>query len=179
MPVSISEPEKLSGARPAPEQCHLLVFRPDNKKMVPIAKLLETLGRWVSGTSRASTDDDVHALLCAGDLECALADLGLGCSTVATVVDLIARSLVTRAPPAALDLQLANLKQEAEPWPQTISVNRPEGFCYYGLHPLAYAEKAAELVQNLQAPIAIVGIRSIGTSLSAIASAACGNKRVG
>lgn len=57
--------------------------------------------------------------------------------------------------------------------PATVSVSVPEGFAYYALHPLDYAEAAARLPLVLRSePAVVVGIRSIGTTLSAVARAA-------
>ena len=65
-----------------------------------------------------------------------------------------------RAPP---DLgPLPNLRQ-------IVTVRRPEGFAFYGLYPEAYGEAAASLAgRSLQ----VIGIRSIGTGLSAMVAAA-------
>src|SRR5205085_4840116 len=47
----------------------------------------------------------------------------------------------------------------------------PEGFCFYALHPLDYADLALQIPLS-DKPIAVIGIRSIGTTLSAVVAAA-------
>jgi len=54
--------------------------------------------------------------------------------------------------------------------PERITVSAPEGLCYYALHPLDYADLLNE--DPIDAPfVAVVGIRSIGTTLSAVVKA--------
>jgi hypothetical protein len=55
--------------------------------------------------------------------------------------------------------------------PDHVAISSPEGFAHYGLHPLAYADIVKQL--PLRGPsVAVIGIRSIGTTLSAITAAA-------
>lgn len=51
-----------------------------------------------------------------------------------------------------------------------LTTSTPEGFAYYALHPMHYAD-AAERLGRLQDAV-VVGIRSIGTTLSAVMAAA-------
>lgn len=56
---------------------------------------------------------------------------------------------------------------------EPICVSVPEGYAYYALDPLTYADAAREFWrQRRPADVACVGIRSIGTSLSAFVGAA-------
>ncbi len=55
--------------------------------------------------------------------------------------------------------------------PEQLRVSPPEGFAYYGLHPIDFAT-LADSVGEESGPAAIIGIRSIGTTLSAIVLAA-------
>src|SRR4029077_5287099 len=50
------------------------------------------------------------------------------------------------------------------------SISPPEGFTYYALHPLDFARVIAQLPPEPR-PCAVIGIRSIGTTLSAVAVA--------
>lgn len=50
------------------------------------------------------------------------------------------------------------------------SVSVPEGFAYYALHPLDYADLVARLELNVSSAL-VVGVRSIGTTISAVATA--------
>ena len=58
---------------------------------------------------------------------------------------------------------------------EQLSISTPEGFAYYALHPLAYAD----VIQQISAcdRLLVVGIRSIGTTLSAVAAACCTGAR--
>jgi hypothetical protein len=55
-------------------------------------------------------------------------------------------------------------------WPHPIELRVPEGFAFYAVYPEAYVEAARRL--KLAAPPRVIGIRSIGTSLAAVAAAA-------
>jgi len=54
--------------------------------------------------------------------------------------------------------------------PRQVELKVPEGFAFYSLYPEAVAEAALRL--KLEAPPRVIGIRSIGTSLAAVAAAA-------
>lgn len=57
--------------------------------------------------------------------------------------------------------------------PETISLSVPEGYAYYALYPEMYRMAAREFARRERpARVAVVGIRSIGTSLSAVVAAA-------
>lgn len=59
------------------------------------------------------------------------------------------------------------------PLPAEVELRTPEGYAYYALYPEAYVEAARALAAPARAHGAIcIGIRSIGTSLSAAAAAA-------
>lgn len=65
--------------------------------------------------------------------------------------------------------------------PREYRVKTPEGYAHYALDPGAYAEAAAACVRDLGAARAggavVLGIRSIGTSLSAVVAAGVGSTR--
>jgi hypothetical protein len=54
--------------------------------------------------------------------------------------------------------------------PEELTVTTPEGFAYYALHPMRYADALKEI--GTIADAVVIGIRSIGTTLSAVAGAA-------
>ena len=56
--------------------------------------------------------------------------------------------------------------------PANVDVRTVEGYAFYAVYPEAYAEAARALV--LSGPPRVIGIRSIGTSLAAVAAAALG-----
>lgn len=58
------------------------------------------------------------------------------------------------------------------PLPQQISLNAPEGFVFYGLYPEVYMEAAQVFFQEKKPEnVMVLGLRSIGTSLSALVGA--------
>ncbi|MBP0444190.1 hypothetical protein J8J14_05310 [Roseomonas sp. SSH11] len=59
---------------------------------------------------------------------------------------------------------------EALPLPARVETKRAEGFAFYALYPEAYGLAASALPRNL--PVRVMGLRSIGTSLSAMVAAA-------
>jgi hypothetical protein len=65
--------------------------------------------------------------------------------------------------------------------PARIRIKAPEGYLHYALDPAAYAESARRYAREAGAERAtravVLGIRSIGTSLSAVAAAALGTHR--
>lgn len=63
-----------------------------------------------------------------------------------------------------------NLKTEKIP--QTINNSVPEGFVYYGLYPETYLEAAENFYKEIKPEnVTVIGLRSIGTQLSAIVAA--------
>ncbi|HEX4355281.1 MAG TPA: hypothetical protein VHZ95_20260 [Polyangiales bacterium] len=119
-------------------------------------------------------DHDTHgdcaleALLRAGELECALADAAHpSASEVAHLTDaLAARVIGARHLAEVRAASLAGLDL-----PDRLRVKTPEGFAYYALDPLSYA-RAIEQLGLIHARVAVIGVRSIGTSLGAIVSEA-------
>ena len=55
--------------------------------------------------------------------------------------------------------------------PEHLDISPPEGFCYYALHPSDFGRLALR-VGTRGRPAAVIGVRSIGTTLSAVVSAA-------
>ena len=120
--------------------------------------------------AKSSADRLLAALLRAGELECALADAGAespDCAMLAT--ERLAEALVE--PDSEIEFSLLAQSLEELTVPENVEVSPPEGFAYYALHPLSYAATLGPLV-NAGETIAVVGIRSIGATLSAVAVAA-------
>ncbi len=112
----------------------------------------------------------IDALLRAGELECALADLhSPETPRLAQLTDRLAQLLVGVACRAPAAEELLALLPPAVP--ETLQLSPPEGFAFYALHPLDFADLAAGL-QLGSGFGAVIGIRSIGTTLSAIVTAA-------
>jgi hypothetical protein len=143
----------------------MLVFR-DGRETVSGPGRLQELTGILHRLSSPDPPDPVlllDALLRAGELECALADAGCEGShaRLASVTDALATALVQA--PAGLRCGpevLAGVEV-----PSTIELAVPEGFAFYSLHPLDYADLAAVVARG---STAVVGIRSIGTTLSAV-----------
>ena len=155
---------------------NLLVFR-DGRQGFEARELLNVFTRQIENAcsvldsnSQKARDELIDALLRAGELECALEDHGLAFegNIVANVSDELARALIvgrTPAIPKSVLQSLAAIKVSGR-----LSVSRPEGFCYYALHPLDYVDALKE-GQIRPSAVAVVGIRSIGTTLSAVVRA--------
>lgn len=111
------------------------------------------------------------ALVACGMLEAALADADRASSTVreaaVLATDAVAEHLAGVARGGRVDEAAAALLSATTP--ETIVVSTPEGFAYYALDPLAYARATEKIVGD---QILVVGIRSIGTTLSAVTRAA-------
>lgn len=117
----------------------------------------------------------LKALLRAGELECVAVDAGSSPYFFQTLTDFLADALLTDhfTNDLRANEKLNELKAllEAVSLPNTLSVSTPEGFAYYNLHPLAFAD-VLQKVAPFPQRIAVIGIRSIGTTLSSICSAA-------
>jgi hypothetical protein len=112
----------------------------------------------------------IDLLLRSGELECALTDVGSAAAhRLARLTDLLALLLVGAACAAPDPAEmLALLPHET---PEILYLSPPEGFAFYALHPLDFADIAA-CVPLRGAYVAVVGIRSIGVTLSAVVRAA-------
>jgi hypothetical protein len=132
-----------------------------------------------------TTDPAAHrervlcALLCAGELKCALADVAdvadvdhPDTEQVSRCTDVLAQALVA-VPPAPDSMTVARVLQALARMalPAQVMLSRPEGFAYYALHPLDFV-RATEALSLGPRPVFVVGLRSIGTTLSAVVAAA-------
>ena len=109
----------------------------------------------------------LDALLRAGDLECALADAAHVTAPIAARItdELAARLLGECRPRGELGALADRLARHS--LPDRLRIKTPEGYAYYGLHPLRYAELASARAAGA-GPVGVIGIRSIGTSLGAV-----------
>jgi hypothetical protein len=151
----------------------MLVFRP-GRRAYPGNALLRALLPRLRELELSPADSSpglrLEALLRCGELECGLADLDSPEATrVAAATDILAEMLLGGPPAVPLSQLIGRLTRIGPP--EQITVSAPEGFAYYALHPQRYAELAGAL--PLASPsAAVVGIRSIGTTLSAVVAAA-------
>ncbi len=150
----------------------MLVFR-DGARRVALRPLLEQLVSCCRGVSAAGAEARLEALLRAGELECALADEGSAAAEeVGGVTDALADAVAAGSPESDGVSGEALRALEAvlgEDLPETGRVSVPEGFAYYALHPMDYAEAISRLPRNDR--VVVIGIRSIGTTLSAVVRA--------
>jgi hypothetical protein len=150
--------------------CNMWVFR-EGRITVGGVSALDGLGSALRNVSSPNSSDAlINALLRAGELECALADvLSLDQFRSAEITDALAAALVG-LPGCELALQDARALLGSVSPPISLCISTPEGFAYYAVHPLDFAA-LADQVALPEGRAAVVGIRSIGTTLSAVATA--------
>ena len=111
----------------------------------------------------------LDALLRAGELECALSDCRPKSEHFHTVTDTLAAALVTSSPVSNRNQLLETLG--AIEVPERLALAVQEGFAYYALHPLAFSG-VLDRISPLPDRALVIGIRSIGATLSAVTTAA-------
>lgn len=111
----------------------------------------------------------LDALVVSGEAECALSDCGwASAAKAAEITDILSAAFVG----SEFDeerLQALSHALASDP-PKAVRISHPEGFAYYALHPGDFADAMADA--GCLDPVAVVGIRSVGTPLSAVAWAA-------
>jgi hypothetical protein len=166
----------------------MLVFR-ELRRTVDSARLIRTLLADLAAIRSATSPETLQqalesALLSAGDLECGIHDSQSSSEPPRNpdlhlsrrLTEVLARAIVgtNSAERRALSDEAEDVCRQLR-CPLTFSLSPPEGFCFYALHPLAYAELAQGL--SLKAgSAAVIGIRTIGTTLSAVVAAALQSK---
>jgi len=148
----------------------LFVFRKARESLASEALKQQLLAALGPALAENHQDGLLNCLIRAGELECALADVSspdLGMAAKA-VDALAAATLQPEFGHPARDVRTSfeNLRL-----PPAISVSHAEGFSYYGLHPLDFWDLAQQLKINSPS-VAVIGIRSIGTTLSSIVTRA-------
>jgi hypothetical protein len=115
----------------------------------------------------------IDALIRAGEIETGLADAeSFAADAMARVVDqLAAMACSASSSPRARSTVLAALAQLVD-YPSEIRCAHPEGFSYYGLHPLDFADLVVRVHSHLKRRVAVIGIRSVGSTLGAVVVAA-------
>jgi hypothetical protein len=147
-------------ARPADQD--LWIFR-DGKKTVSAQDLVSDLRARL--TNSIPSTSFIDALIEAGELEAALEDAGCQSATSASRVTTAIASVVCGSSRDALASAADTL--ESLEVPARVSVSPPEGFTYYALHPTDFVGVLDKVARDPK-PCAVVGIRSIGTTLSAV-----------
>ena len=141
----------------------MLVYR-DTRSSVPSVELLSELGEWLD-----SEPVSIAAVIISGTLECALADENHPAAEVAReLTDVVAEAWLTneRTPRERARSLLPTLSA-----PDTLAVSKPEGFAFYALDPEGFRALAREYARESRGPCAVIGVRSIGTTLSAMVRA--------
>ncbi len=140
------------------------------------AELVKNLANFVRrvNETHGSQNELLDALLRAGELECAAADVGSPfCALLEGITDVLAAALISSDRHVSVNVgPLARVLRDLErvQLPASLFVSPPEGFAYYALHPLSYADAIAEL-KLPSGNAAVIGIRSIGTTLGAVVQA--------
>jgi hypothetical protein len=110
----------------------------------------------------------IDALIRAGEIETGLADAGSPeAAHGASVVDQLASAVCGEA---ALDLSILQLLDRLH-GPPLIRCAHPEGFSFYGLNPLDFADLAGRMHAKLGPRVVVIGIRSVGSTLGAVVAA--------
>jgi hypothetical protein len=140
-------------------------------------RLTKALAVLRSDTAR---DAELRALIAAGEFECALRDCADedarwsdSAKAAERVTDIVAAMMV-REHRADLEVAMDTLSRIAVP--ETLSISVFEGFAYYALHPKKFLD-VLQATTFEHHPV-VVGIRSIGTPLSAVVAAALEAERI-
>ncbi len=153
--------------------CTMWVFREGRSTVSGKSLLvgLRSASAAIPENPRRADDVVVDTLLRAGELECALADaMSPHAPQAVEITDAAAAALVQgRAWREALRTVPALLDEIRTP--EFLEISPPEGFAYYAVHPLDFAACIDEALLS-DGPAAVLGIRSIGTTLSAVVAAA-------
>lgn len=148
----------------------MLAYR-DAIRSVDGASLRRELQRRLEAAGLASAREAARLalLLLAAELETALEDLeAAGRHGARAFTDACAQAWVRAG---ELDHERWRRELAALVLPERLALKRPEGYAYYALDPAAYA-RAAAAVAPASPALRVIGVRSIGTSASAIVAAA-------
>ena len=149
------------------------VYR-DTRREISGARLLSELRASVGDLASSSNgsppgDRICEALVRAGELESILTDRGLdGAIEMARITDILAAASI--APGDPLDGELGRIALAVDV-PARVSCSPPEGFAHYAVHPLDFSALVHRM-NLVAAPAVVIGIRTIGTTLSAVVAAA-------
>ena len=115
-------------------------------------------------------DRTLDALLAAGELECALADnFDPAASSAEKLTDLLATIFLCPHFDSSLECFATFAEIQRMTRIADAKVSPPEGFAYYALHPSQFGDPFPE--RSTLASALIVGIRTVGTTLSGVSAA--------
>jgi hypothetical protein len=149
------------------------VFR-DARREISGARLLSELGAALgdlasSSNSAPPPDRVCAALFRAGELESILTDHGLdGAMEIAAITDDLADALIAPGSPLSAALGRATVPLDV---PARVLASPPEGFAHHAVHPLDFAA-LVDRIAPAAASAVVLGIRTIGTTLSAVVAGA-------
>jgi hypothetical protein len=143
--------------------CHALVYR-DVKERVSLADACQSLAGELEHFLQVRDDESfLSAFLRAAEIETALTDSH---QEPFLFTNLLARDLVGNSSvQAKIETAEFVLRSLKSPPDKQLVISRPEGFAFYGLHPLDYADVLNEIDLSGTQPIAVIGIRTIGLAL--------------
>jgi hypothetical protein len=151
---------------PAPDEkaWNLFVFR-KSRESLSTSNLLDDLRSEIQCLS-SGTGSVVDALVRAGEIETGLEDAGSQAAPrIAKLVDELAVAACADNQPSPGCLRLL----EGVEFPHAIRCSHPEGFSYYGLNPLDFADLARSMsATEISKRVAVIGIRSVGSTLGAV-----------
>jgi len=155
---------------------NLLVFRGDRRRANGKEMKAALIAQLEQLRSSISLRALLDVLLLAGEFECVVADAyPEAANSCERVTDQIAALLISESAASTNpdfqkpDFQSLLNSARALPACEQLSISTPEGLAYYALHPLAYADVIRQIPACER--LLVVGIRSIGTTLSAVAAA--------
>jgi hypothetical protein len=147
----------------------LFVFR-KSRELLPAHRLLDELRAEIQTGTPGSIMD---ALVRAGEIESGLADAGSATADhMASVVNQLAAMVCGSSSSFLARFSVVAMLEHLADCPSDIRCAHPEGFSYYGLHPLDFADLVARIHSRLKSRVAVIGIRSVGATLGAVVAAA-------
>lgn len=159
---------------------NLLVYREGRKRVVGGDLIAQLRGCLYALATAPNQDSALTALLQAGELECALSDAHPKAGVIASITDRVAALVCNDrrgGPSYAEALRIAAESLDGISVHQELTLSQPEGFAYYALHPLDFADQVAQIELRSSSAF-VVGIRSIGTTLSAVVAASLSHRGV-
>lgn len=162
----LRQPDAPAG-QPDPNAWKLFVFR-KHRELLPTRGLIEDLKAEIQSLSRGA-GSVIDALVRAGEIETGLEEENSpSAALMAEVVDELASAALSQT---CLSAHLLQTIERAE-LPVHIRCSHPEGFSYYGLNPLDFADLAGMLRPHLASRVRVIGIRTVGSTLGACVAAA-------
>lgn len=166
----MSAPSKDLLVGPDPDAWKLFVFR-KSRDLLSTLSLIEQLRAEIESLTGGGTSA-IDALVRAGEIETGLADASSPAAVrMAALVDLLAAAVCASSFDRHRLLQSLQEVAVQDGVARHIHCSHPEGFSYYGLNPLDFADLARNMHHQLRPNVAVIGIRSIGSTLGAVIAA--------